>query len=297
MKSLKILKEIDTEEKVRRWIWRCRFGGKDFICPRCEGESFWQHKAKAEIRQCDYCRKQVRLRAGTVFENSKLSLLTWIRAIGLMMQGKRGISALELQRHLGLSEHSAWLMLHKIRKGLGQRDESYPLRGVLEVDGAVFGKKARENQKEVLVAVETREWVDEKGRKKEKAGFAKVKVAAESKQEAQEFVDQAIQRGSLLNTDGSPSLRDLKGFDVDYQVTANDPIVLNRWLPWVHRWIANAKAWVNGTHHGVLAKYLDNYLSEFAYRFNRRHDPDSLFHRALTACALGKPITAEALCA
>lgn len=297
MKSFKIFEEIDTEEKARQWLWRCRFEGKNFVCPQCEGESFWQHKARPEIRECDYCRRSLRLRAGTIFENSKLPLLTWIRAIGLMVQGKRGISALELKRHLNLSDHTAWLMLHKIREGLRQRDERYTLKGVIEVDGAVFGKKAKKNQAEVLVAVETKEWVDEKGRKKEKAGFAKVKVAAETKREAQEFANQVIQKGTFLNTDGAPALRDLKGFDVDYQVVAGDPTLLDHWLPWVHRFISNAKAWLIGTHHGVLAKYLERYLSEYAYRFNRRHDPESLFHRALTACALGKPITAHVLCA
>ncbi len=167
------------------------------------GESFWQHKAKPEIRECDTCRKAVRLRVGTIFQDSKLPLLTWIRAIGSMRQGKRGISASELQRHLSVSEPTAWLLLQKIREGLRQRDETYPLKGIVEVDGAAFGKKAKENQVEVLIAVESREWVDEQGRRKEKAGFAKVKVAAETKQEAQEFVDQAIEKGSFVDTDAS----------------------------------------------------------------------------------------------
>ncbi len=162
-------------------------------------------------------------------------------------------------------------------------------------ESAVFGKREKENQAEVLVAVESKEWIDEKGRKKEKAGFAKIKVTAETKWEAQAFVDQAIQKGAMINTDASPSLRNLENVDVEYQVTANDPVVLNHWLPWVHRFISNAKAWILGTHHGVNVKYLPGYLSEYTYRFNRRHDPDSLFHRALTACALAKPITAQAL--
>ncbi len=295
MKSVKIHKEIDSEEKARQWVWKARFGGKNFICPQCEGESFWQHKAKPEIRECDTCRKAVRLRVGTIFQDSKLPLLTWIRAIGLMMQGKRGISALELQRHLSVSEPTAWLLLQKIREGLRQRDETYPLKGIVEVDGAAFGKKAKENQVEVLIAVESREWVDKQGRRKEKAGFAKVKVAAETKQEAQEFVDQAIEKGSFVNTDASHALRGLKGVEADYRVMGNDPKALEAWLPWVHRFISNAKAWIIGTHHGVDAKYLGRYLSEYAYRFNRRHDLDSLFHRALTACALAKPLTAQAL--
>jgi transposase-like protein len=298
MKGIDILKEINTEEKARQWLWKSRFDGKDFICPQCEGESFWQHQSRSEVRECDYCRKPIRLRAGTIFRDSKTPILTWLRAICLVMQGKRGMSALELQKQLGLrSYRTAWTMLHKIRESLRQRDENYKLKEVIELDGAVFGRKSKENQAEVLVAVESKEWVDEKGRRKAKAGFAKVKVAAETKQEAQNFVDQAIQPGSMVNTDAAPSLRGLKNVDADYQVVANDPKVLDHWLPWVHRFVSNAKAWIIGTHHGVDAKYLTQYLSEYTYRFNRRHDPDSLFHWALTACALAKPITAHALLA
>lgn len=296
MKSIDVFKEIDTEEDAREWVWKCRFGGKSFICPACGNESYWQHQSRLEIRQCDSCRKQVRVRAGTIFEHSKLPLLIWVKAIGFVMQGKRGMAAEELKRHLGKRYETVWGMLHKIRESFRQKDEAYQLKGIIELDGAVFGKKDRENQAEVLVAIESKEWVNEKGRKKEKAGFAKVKVAAETKQEAQEFVDQTMEIGSFVNTDASPALRKLQGVEADYRVMANDPKALESWLPWVHRFISNAKAWIIGTHHGVDAKYLERYLSEYAYRFNRRHDPDSLFHRALTACALAKPITLDALC-
>ena len=70
---------------------------------------------------------------------------------------------------------------------------------------------------------------------------------------------------------------------------------LEKWLPWVHRFISNAKAWIIGTHHGVKSKYLKEYLAEYTYRFNRRHDPDSLFYRALQACTLARPVTCGAL--
>jgi hypothetical protein len=100
-------------------------------------------------------------------------------------------------------------------------------------------------------------------------------IARETKDNAQAFVDKTIKPGTMVNTDGSPSLIDLKGVDVDFQVTNNDPAILDRWLPWVHKFISNAKAWVIGTHHGVETKYLGRYLGEYTYRFNRRHDPDS----------------------
>ena len=182
------------------------------------------------------------------------------------------------------SYQTAWTILHKIRVSLLDRDSRYKLKDVIELDGATFGKRETGNATEVLVAIESKDWIDEKGRPKSRAGFAKVIVAAETKKEAQKFVDAAIEPGSQLNTDGSPSLRNLERVDVDYQTVSGDKPALDRWLPWVHKFISNAKAWVIGTHHGVDAKHLERYLAEYTFRFNRRHDPDSLFHRALTAC-------------
>jgi hypothetical protein len=70
---------------------------------------------------------------------------------------------------------------HKIREALRQRDEQYKLKDIIELDGAVFGRRETGNQTEVLVAIESKDWIDEKGRKKSKAGFAKVMVAHETK--------------------------------------------------------------------------------------------------------------------
>ncbi len=104
----------------------------------------------------------------------------------------------------------------------------------------------------------------------------------------------------MVNTDASPCLRrhlrNLDNVDSDYQVVSHDIETCQRWLPWVHKFISNAKSWIDGTHHGIRKKYLDRYLSEFTYRFNRRHDVKSLFHRALLACAVAKPVKLSALC-
>lgn len=297
MKFCKILGELDSEEKARAWIWLAKFDGKGFVCLKCAHENFYQHKKNPEVRECKQCHSEIRLRANTIFQNSKTPMLIWLRAICLVTQGKRGVSALELQADLGMKSYgTAWIILHKIREALRQRDEIYKLNDIIELDGAVFGKRQTDNQTEVLVAVETKAWVDQKGRRKSKAGFAKVMVANETKKEAQEFVDKAFQKNSMVNTDGSPSLIHLENVDVDYQVVGSNQEVLDHWLPWVHKFISNAKSWIAGTHHGVEAKYLGQYLAEYTFRFNRRHDPDSLFFRALGACVHAKPITSQALC-
>ncbi len=67
--------------------------------------------------------------------------------------------------------------------------------------------------------------------------------------------------------------------------------IVNAWLPGVHKLSSNSKAWVIGTHHGGNSDYLESYLAEYFYRFNRRHDPKRLFHRAVRACVLAQPRT------
>jgi transposase-like protein len=296
MTVAEFFKAVSTEEAARELTWKSKNGGKDFVCPHCKNETYYAYACEPEIRKCRGCAAHVRLRVGTVFENTKVPMLLWVRAIFLAMQGKRGISALELKRQLKMSSYgTAWTMLHRIREGLRQKDQAYRLKNVIELDGAVFGRKETGNQTEVLVAIESKDWVDEKGRQKSKAGFAKVMVAPESKAKIQEFVDQAVTKDSLVNTDGKPAMQNLKNVDQDSQVVAADPVVLAHWLPWVHKFISNSKAWLIGTHHGVDSKYLGRYLAEYTYRFNRRHDPNGLFHRALTACALGTPATAGSL--
>lgn len=296
MKFSQLLKELDSEEKARAWIWLAKFDGKEFVCPKCAHEKFYQHKKNPEIRECKDCHLYIRLRAHTIFQHSKTPMLTWLKAICFVAHGKRGISTLELQNELGMKSYgTTWAILHKIREALRQRDEEYKLKDIIELDGSVFGKRQTGTQAEVLVAIETKGWVDAKGRRKSKAGFAKIMVGTETKSEAQEFVNQAIKKDSMVNTDGSPSLINLENVDVDYQVVGSNQEILDHWLPWVHKFISNAKAWIVGTHHGVESKYLGQYLAEYTYRFNRRHDPDSLFFRALGACVHAKPKTEHRL--
>lgn len=296
IKFTKILKDLDSEEKARIWIWLAKFDGKEFICPKCKSEHYCQYKKNPEVRKCKSCCSQIRLRANTIFQNSKTPLLIWLKAICFITQGKRGISTLEVQSELEMKSYgTTWILLHKIREAMRQRDEEYKLNNIIELDGAVFGRRQTGNQIEVLVAIESKDWIDRKGRKKSKAGFAKVVVASETKKEAQNFVDKTIAKNAKLHTDGSPSFIHLDNIGVEHLVVGTDPEVLDHWLPWVHKFVSNAKSWIVGTHHGVEAKYLGQYLSEYTYRFNRRHDPDSLFFRTLRACVQASPKTAGAL--
>ena len=294
-RGLDFFAQIRSEQKARQWLWQTRFGDAGFLCHHCQSQQFYQHLSRPEVRTCRKCLKQTRIRAGTLFEHSKLRLLVWLRAIYLVMQGKRGISALELQRVLRIGSYqTAWMMLHKIRLALQDRDQRYKLHGLIQLDGAFFGRKQSRNQKPVLVAVESHDWVDEKGRPKPMAGFAKVMIASETKENAQAFVNQAFEKDSFLHTDRKTCYPFLENVHVDSETTRN-LLFLDGWLPWVNKFISHAKTWIQGTHHSIRGKYLERYLAEYTYRFNRRHDPDGLFQRALTACVLASPTRAYAL--
>jgi len=284
----KFFTKIDSEQQAIELVWNYRYEKNEYSCPSCKRKKYYQHKIQPEIRECKHCGHQNRLRVGTIFQNSKLPMLTWVRAIYLMMMGKRGISALELKRQLELGSYrTALKLLRKVRFALSLRDEAYKLEGMIELDGAKFGKRATDNQEHVLVAIESKEWVNSKGEITPRAGFAKVFFSKERTEDAQKFVSKDIRIGSEIHTDAARAYsKGLSGMKVKSKGMYNDPEKLNDWLPWVHKFISNAKGWIIGTHHGVNAEYFKLYLAEYTYRFNRRHDVKKYFSRALFACCI-----------
>ena len=287
-------------------MWKMKLGKEGFQCS-CGSEGCWQLKSQPEVKECSACGKQHRLRAGTVFENSKLPLLVWLRALHFVMQDKRGISALQLKRLLGLNSYqTAWSMLLRIRRALGVRDERYQLGGRVELDGAFFvNDPAKLKQRHysgnkknaVFIAIEQKQWIDEKGRRKTRAGFAKVFItqsASETRKEADAFVKQSIKPRSTMVTDGK--FQSFENHLTDSKVISGRKELVESHLPWVHKFISNSKRWLLGTHHGrIQPKYLKYYLAEYTFRFNRRHDPNSLFSRALAACCEAQPVTLPVL--
>jgi len=297
LSTVEFFDRVRTERQARRWLWRSRFPGRaTFECPRCTHRGYWEHRSRPEIRTCASCGRQVRLRAGTILEHTKLPILTWLRAIFLVTQDKRGVSALQLMRQLRMkSKDTSWRLLHRIRRAMAVRDERYHLKGIIELDGAEFGEQKDKGQRQVLLGVETRTWTDDNGTARRCAGFAKVKVSRETSIRAQEFVDGCVRPGTEVHTDGDNAYAALTAVKVESKVMGGDQQQLDAWLPWVFHWVENAKAWLRATYHGVSTKYFALYLAEYNYRFNRRHDQNGMFHRALTACATASPIRAHAL--
>ena len=118
-----------------------------FQCPRCGGPSRG-YMAERQVHECALCAYQCSVTAGTIFHKTRTPLSSWFWAIYRMSHDKKGISAMQLAKEIGVSYPTAWLMLHKIRKAMSDRDQHYRLSGLVEVDeGYVGGEEHGEGRR------------------------------------------------------------------------------------------------------------------------------------------------------
>ncbi len=197
-----------------------------------------------------------------------------------------------LQKMLNIKSYkTVWIMGHKIRKAMADRDAMYQLGGLVEVDDAYFGgtragKRGRgaEGKSKVVVSVENRD---------DRAGFASMCIVdAVSKEEIAEKVKPCISEGSVVRTDGWRAYKVLNSDTIEHSpvVVGSGKNAINV-LPWVHTLISNIKGNIRGVYHGVESKHMARYLPEFCYRFNRRFWETELFDRLLNACVNTTTIT------
>ncbi|MCH7538020.1 MAG: IS1595 family transposase [Proteobacteria bacterium] len=292
------------EAACRRFLENIRWGS-GFVCPSCgePGEAFRGSRGRWI---CRHCRHQCTVTAGTVFEKTRTPLRSWLAAVWYITNQKQGVTALGLQRVLGLGSYqTAWAMLHRLRRAMIRHGRER-LQGVVEVDESFIGRsppnKVRDtkqkqqlaNKREaqrsiVMIAVEI----------KQPKGFGRIRlqrVTDKSETAVLPFVLESIEPGSIIRTDGSEAYRKLARHGYRREKTvmlgANDPAHVT--MPGVHRVAALLKRWLMGTHQGAVnPKQLDYYLDEFTFRFNRQSSRSRglLFYRLLQQAMLTEPVT------
>jgi transposase-like protein len=278
--------DFATEEACQRYLAACRWPD-GFTCPRCGHEKAYE-LVNQRRQQCCKCRYQVSLTSGTILHRTKTPLTHWFWAAYLMTTDKRGVSALLLQRQLGLTCYeTAWMMLHKLRRAMVNNARE-PLRGEVEVDetwigGEQAGLRGSRQLKHrraalVLVAVEKRGRASGRVRMSVIPDFKAVTIMS--------FLTQHIAPGSMIYTDGLKSFSGLleAGFK---HVIRNQPLRTElrkgakSAVPLADRAIGNLQQWLIGTYHGVSKDQLQVYLDEFVFRHNRRKTPAAAFQTLL----------------
>ena len=237
--------------------------------------------------QCDY---QASLTAGTIFQDTRLPLRTWYRAMWWVTSQKTGASALGLQSILGLGSYrTAWALLHKLRRAMVRPDRERLLTGRAEVDetfvgGEEEGVRGRQTLKKALVVIAAEE---------DGAGIGRIRmkrIRRASKQQLHGFIQEAVEPDSTIHTDGWEGYVGLEalGYRHEYDFVATSSQSASELLPRVHRVAALLKRWLMGTYQGAVSReHLDCYLDEYTFRFNWRRSR----HRGkalLPACATSR---------
>ena len=237
--------------------------------------------------------------SGTIFQDSRLPLTLWFRAVWWVTSQKNGVSAMGLQRVLGLKSYkTAWTLLHKLRRAMVRpgRDR---LSGRVEVDEAFVGGEeegvhGRQTKTKATIAVAAEE---------DGPGIGRIRmrrILDASAASLVPFIEDCVEPGSVVHTDGWLGYLPLEGKDYRHQVTylKGNSKTASELMPRVHRVAALLKRWLLGTHQGgVSVEHLDAYLDEFTFRFNRRKSRSrgKLFYRLLEQAVAVEPAPYKSL--
>src|SRR5450755_3710443 len=282
----------DYLEKLR-WV-------DGFICPKCGQISQVERMSRGRLI-CRECRHQATATAGTVFDKTRTELRVWFAAIWSLTNQKHGVSALGLQRVLGLGSYeTAWTMLHRLRRAMVRPGREL-LHGEVEIDEtylALTGRKSpilttgrKSNTTKVLVVIAV-EMLQPKG-------FGRIRIRQVDQGDDEHlmpFIKESVRVGALIHSDGSAAYRNLEeaGYKHRRTVHLGSDRPAHESMPGVHRVASLLQRWMMGTLHGaVQPKQLEYYLDEFVFRFNRRTSRSRglLFYRLLQQAVMTEPVT------
>lgn len=281
------LRRFPDDDACLAEVFRLRFGDLP-ACPGCgvAGAKFYRIRAR-KCYKCGQCGHQLFPTAGTIMEGTTTKLTTWFFAIYLFSSSKNGVSAMELQRQLGVTHKTAWRMGHKIRE-LMQQQEAKELEGVVEVDESLLGGVARGGKRGWGAANKTCMFgMIERG------GRVRVTpVEKRNKETLLPLIEEHIQKGATVNTDEFKVYQTLPELGYEHQSVVHSKY---QWAQGeahtnsIEGYWSNLKKSIRSTHTYVSPKHLPKYLAEFSFRHNHRQHKGLMFSRVLEGLRFVRP--------
>jgi transposase-like protein len=295
---LSLMSDYDTDGECRTLLEEMRWPN-GVECPRCQSKKISRIKAR-KVFDCDGCRYQFSVTAGTIFHDSHLPLPKWFLAVFLMTESRKGMSALQLKRLLKVSYKTAWYLCHRIREAMLESNPE-PLKGTVEVDETYIGGKWRGKKKS---ADGRKDWRDRKTMvigAVERGGKLRLSTGHRPTQEVLQTFIKANVSGDCerIYTDEWVGYGDLKDENTDHERVnhgAHEYVRGDVHTNTIESAFGLFKRGVIGSFHQVSVKHLDRYLDEFEFRYNNRKNPH-LFSDTLVRLTKGSALPYEKLTA
>ena len=280
MTFMDFLKMFPTEEKVIAYFIKIRYQ-ETIACHHCGSIKVYQRTKTPKVFDCNDCGNTFSIFKGTIFEKTTTDLRKWMYTIHLFLNGKKGISGLQLKHEIGVTYKTAWRMLNQIRKAMGASQNKEMFEAIVEVDETYVGGKSRKFDDDVKTNKRGR------GTKKtpvigvidrnKKKIYAKVAMPNRNGKKLTgiqllSILNEVCKQNATIITDEFSGYNILKNTEysrlmIDHtKEYANGIIHTNN----VESFWATLKRGIYGIYHHISVKYLQDYVNEFCFRYNNR---------------------------
>lgn len=284
LNQIEFSEKFSTDDICKHYLLQYKWGG-GFKCTKCDSEHYYQLKESAFLRECKSCRHVNSVTAGTLFHKVKFSIKKAFHLVYYMACTTKNVSANQAAQMVGVNKNTAWLFSQKLRKAM-ESSEPYPLQGEVEVDeffvgGIEKGKKGRGNETKSMVAVA----IEKNGKHGIKRAYA-VKIANGSTQQLTKLFTKHISKKAKILTDKWRGYNPLQSL---YNITQEKSKPDENFKE-MHRFIQGIKSWYRGIHHHISPEYLQAYLNEYCYRFNRSIYKETRFDNLIQRLVYAQPM-------
>jgi transposase-like protein len=259
-------------------------------CPLC-GSTKVYHFSDKRTHKCGDCRKRFSIKVGTIFEDTKIPLRKWFMAIWLITSHKKGVASTTLARDLGITQKSAWHVLHRLRHAARTQSFNKPLDGEVEIDETYVGGKASNRHKgDPKNGPSTSGKVAVIGALERGGNVVATVVESTGTATLDGFAHAVVTPGAQVSTDEHAGYRHL-GRTFDHGVvrhSAGEYVRDGHHTNGIEGYWSQLKRQIVGIHHFVSPKHLNRYVSESAWRFNLRDIGEGERVNALLAGSNGR---------
>ena len=307
MNIFQIQKRFGTKEKCIAHLEKVRWDGNP-VCPHCKGSSVTKRKTRRFYYRCNKCERDFTVQYGTIFEASKLPLPKWFQIIGLMLNARKGISAMQLMRNVGVTYKSAWYTAMRVRCAMVEPSEQIMLEGIVEMDEVYIGGKPRKRYKKDKFGTAYLSNVDTKrGRGTKKVAVVGI-VEREGKKRVVTEIPEKLNTKTMMELlkkyvriEKSQVMTDEAQFYNKFEEIIQHLIVTHSKKEFTRGIISTntidgywsiIKNGIRGEYHVLSRKYLPFYLAEFAYKYNRRskEGKENAFEETIETAVSDKPV-------